>query len=102
MRQLLTARQVAELLCISPKTVYNLAASGTLPCVRLSPRVVRFDPDRLEQWVKDQGRYRDGMTGAEVIEQVEKWMTDPAFDAPQGSADDRGRCDGLRRASLRL
>ncbi|HWK28929.1 MAG TPA: helix-turn-helix domain-containing protein [Solirubrobacter sp.] len=61
MKKLLTADEVADLLAIKRKTVYNLAASGTIPCVRIGPRTVRFDPDRLAEWVREQGEESTGI-----------------------------------------
>jgi len=55
---LLTADEVADLLSISPKTIYAWAESGRLPCVRLGGRV-RFDPGDLTRWIaarKEGGR----------------------------------------------
>jgi len=54
MRTLMTAQDVAERLKIKPKTVYNMAAAGTIPCVRIGERTVRFDPERLDQWIREQ------------------------------------------------
>ena len=50
----MTAQDVAERLKIKPKTVYNMAAAGTIPCVRIGERTVRFDPERLDQWIREQ------------------------------------------------
>jgi excisionase family DNA binding protein len=59
MAQLLTTMQVAELLQVSERTVRELAKprtrsgvlrSNLLPCMRLSPRVLRFDRQAVEEW----------------------------------------------------
>jgi excisionase family DNA binding protein len=45
--RLLTPTEVAELLCLPASTVYELARSGRLPCLRIG-RAVRFDRHTLE------------------------------------------------------
>lgn len=50
MNGLLTKREVAELLKVSPRTVDNYIARG-LPTVRLSPGTVRVRASDLERWV---------------------------------------------------
>jgi excisionase family DNA binding protein len=55
MRQLLTPDQVAGLLQVHVKTVYQWAADGKLPAIRLGNgirKMVRFDPDVLESYMK--------------------------------------------------
>jgi excisionase family DNA binding protein len=39
----LTARQLAEVLQVSESTVRRLARDGRIPCVRLTPRLLRFN-----------------------------------------------------------
>ena len=40
--EFLTARQLAEVLQVSESTVRRLARDGRIPCVRLTPRLLRF------------------------------------------------------------
>jgi excisionase family DNA binding protein len=40
--EFLTARQLAEVLQVSESTVRRLAREGRIPCVRLTPRLLRF------------------------------------------------------------
>lgn len=42
--EFLTARQLAEVLQVSESTVRRLAREGRIPCVRLTPRLLRFNP----------------------------------------------------------
>ncbi len=42
--EFLTARQLAEVLQVSESTVRRLARGGRIPCVRLTPRLLRFNP----------------------------------------------------------
>ena len=47
----LNVTQVAELLGISEKKVYHLAAAGVLPSFRVG-KAVRFDPQDLADWLR--------------------------------------------------
>jgi excisionase family DNA binding protein len=49
---LLRAADVAEILAVSVKTIYRLAEMGQLPCIRLSPGCVRFDPADVEVFIE--------------------------------------------------
>ncbi len=50
---LLTAREVAALLKVSAKTVYNLRFRG-LPCYLISESMVRFRKAAVEAWLEQQ------------------------------------------------
>jgi excisionase family DNA binding protein len=49
--QLLTVRQVAEILDLHPKTVYAWAADGRLPAPIRLGRKVMFDLDDILRWL---------------------------------------------------
>lgn len=49
MTGLTTAAAVAAMLGISPRTVYDLAASGRLPSYRIGGSI-RFDPDEVQRF----------------------------------------------------
>lgn len=50
-RILVTAREAAALLAVSIDTVYESAARGDLPCVRIgSGRNIRFSVEALRSW----------------------------------------------------
>lgn len=50
---LLTTRQVAELLAVSPETILRWHRSGKLPGGRrLGCNVLRFDPVEIEAWLE--------------------------------------------------
>lgn len=51
---LLTARQVAGLLALSPHTVLDWFERGELPGVKLNGRAVRFVPAEVRAWVEGQ------------------------------------------------
>jgi excisionase family DNA binding protein len=48
---LLNASQTAEMLGIGRSTVYDLAAKGLLPSLRVGARL-RFPRDRLQKWIE--------------------------------------------------
>ncbi len=47
------AREVAEFLGVSRSLVYQMAKDGKLPHVKLADRAVRFVPDELLRWVRE-------------------------------------------------
>ena len=47
---LLTYRQVAEALGVSPGTVRNLVAAGKLAVIKVTDYAVRFDPAELKRY----------------------------------------------------
>lgn len=56
---LLTARDAAAVLAISPRTLWAMTASGELPCVRIG-RSVRYTPRDLADYIE---RQREGGAG---------------------------------------
>lgn len=48
----LNAKQIAELLGISKKKVYQMAATGKLPSFRIG-KAVRFDAQDLAEWLRN-------------------------------------------------
>ncbi|HEX8853600.1 MAG TPA: helix-turn-helix domain-containing protein [Pyrinomonadaceae bacterium] len=40
--EFLTARQLAAILQVSESTVHRLARKGRIPCVRITPHIIRF------------------------------------------------------------
>jgi len=52
-QELLTVKQIAELLKVTPATIYRWLDSGKLPRVKFSRRAVRVRRDDLERFVKD-------------------------------------------------
>jgi prophage regulatory protein len=50
--EFVTARDVAELLCVSPRTVWRWAATGQLPApVRVGPRCTRWRVSDLQRYL---------------------------------------------------
>lgn len=50
--KLLTVQEVSEILQAKPKTVYQWAELGQIPCLKLNG-VLRFDIDDILKWIKD-------------------------------------------------
>ncbi|UCD51433.1 MAG: helix-turn-helix domain-containing protein [Phycisphaerales bacterium] len=51
-RRLLRTREVAEILNVSPRTVYVWVAERRLPAIHLPPRTIRFDPDAVTSFIE--------------------------------------------------
>ena len=51
--RLLTTREVADRLALSPATVLRRWRAGELPGFRLASNVLRFDADELDAWLSD-------------------------------------------------
>ncbi|WKV08025.1 helix-turn-helix domain-containing protein [Thermoanaerobacterium sp. CMT5567-10] len=59
MKKLLLAGDVAELLNINIDAVYRLTRENIIPYVRIG-RLIRFDSDEIEEWIKKGGQAFDG------------------------------------------
>lgn len=56
MRPLITAEEAVRLLGLpSRSSLYALVARGSVPAVRLGPKVLRFAPDQLDELVRTGG-----------------------------------------------
>jgi|GEM_PF-405913 len=51
--QLLTEREAAKALAISPRKLWQLRTDGEVRCIRVG-RSVRYDPDDLNAWIEQQ------------------------------------------------
>lgn len=52
MARMLTVDELAEMLAISPKTLYAKAKAGTIPVTRLAG-ALRFDPALIADWLQE-------------------------------------------------
>lgn len=52
MAQLLTLKQVAALLAVTPRTIRSYIASGDLPAVRIGGKHLRISEDALQAFLK--------------------------------------------------
>lgn len=89
MRMLLTPRQVAERLAVSPRTVYLWIEQGRLPAVRLSERVTRVPVDAVDALIES--------AATRVADQFEPAM---AAEAPSAYVVTPGRTEASRDAPL--
>jgi excisionase family DNA binding protein len=53
MNRLLTIRELAECLGISPGTAYHWLSQGRLPCIRFSSRCVRFRESEIQTMLEE-------------------------------------------------
>ena len=51
-KRLMTPDEVADLLAISPKTIYARVKAGTIPAIRIGASI-RFDPADIAGWLED-------------------------------------------------
>jgi excisionase family DNA binding protein len=63
--RLMTAKETAEILQVALPRVYELARHGLLPCVRMG-RQIRFDEEKLREWVM-RGGSTDRQQGGQII-----------------------------------
>ena len=57
MSKLLTIKETAKLLGITESTLKGMIRRGAIPYIKLSPRVLRFDPEELDEYL-DQRRVK--------------------------------------------
>ncbi len=53
MTKLVTAEVLAIWLGVKPRTVRDWAREGKIPSLRISPKVLRFDPDDVLRTLRD-------------------------------------------------
>ncbi len=51
-RSLITERAAAKLLGVSPRVLWGLADAGTIPFIRIGPRLKRYDPRDLQDFIE--------------------------------------------------
>jgi excisionase family DNA binding protein len=64
--RLLTARQVADRLCVSPETVLRWTRRGELPAIRLPGGAIRFRADEVEGWLQERATSSRGASTTPV------------------------------------
>lgn len=62
MEKLLTARELANRLQCSERTIWRMVRKG-LPAHRISDRLVRFDATVVDDWLKSQRRVKADQSG---------------------------------------
>jgi predicted site-specific integrase-resolvase len=48
--------QVAEFIGVQPGTIKIWVMKKSIPYIKPSPRVLRFDPDKIRKWLKEKSR----------------------------------------------
>lgn len=56
--QLVTTKELAAMLRVSPRTIESWASYRGLPKVKISRRCVRYDPMAVMSWLAGQGAYQ--------------------------------------------
>ena len=51
-KKIVTAAELAEQLSLKAKTIRDWARQGKIPALRMSPKVIRFDPDEVIRALK--------------------------------------------------
>lgn len=59
LKLLLTPQQASDALAISPRKLWSLTASNSIPHVRIG-RCVRYPVDDLQRWIDQQAKGGDG------------------------------------------
>ena len=58
MSTLITAEQMGERLSLAAGTIKRWASEGTIPCIKLSGKIVRFDPEEVEMALRQKALER--------------------------------------------
>jgi excisionase family DNA binding protein len=61
--RLLTTREVAERLSLSPETVLRRVRAGQLPAFRIATNALRFDEAELKAWLEGRRQNHHPTTG---------------------------------------
>lgn len=59
MSELLTAKELAARLKVTPATIHSWQRRGLIPCLRLGHRPVLFEIDAVESAMRDRGQKGD-------------------------------------------
>ena len=73
--EFLTARQLASFLQVSESTVRRLAREGRIPCVRLTPRLIRFNLKAVCKSLDGTSHKRNAGRDAETQEHADAQLT---------------------------
>lgn len=98
----LTTREVADLLRLKERKVYDLVAAGEVPCVRVTGKLL-FPRDLIEAWLARNLEYKPGVESLNQRPPISAGSHDPLLDWALREADTGlavtfgGSLDGLRR-----
>lgn len=100
----LTTREVADLLRLKERKVYDLVAEGAIPCVKVTGKLL-FPRDLVEAWLTRHLDFKDGIEGLADRPQICCGSHDPLLDIAIRESGCGlavafgGSIDGLRRLS---
>ena len=103
MSEFLTTKEVADLLRIKERKVYDLAARGEIPCVKATGKLL-FPRAEMNHWMQHKGVALDGPTARP---QIVLGSHDPVFEWAIGASGSglasmlNGSIDGLKRYQAR-
>ncbi len=60
MAELITKEELGERLKLRPDTIKRWTLQGIIPCLRLSGKVVRYDPDQVTDALRQHAAIREG------------------------------------------
>ena len=98
----LTTREVADLLRLKERKVYDLVAAGEVPCVRVTGKLL-FPRDLIEAWLARNLEYKPGVESLNQRPPISAGSHDPLLDWALREAETGlavtfgGSLDGLRR-----
>jgi excisionase family DNA binding protein len=69
--RLLTAREVADELGVTPRTVLRWTRAGVLPGYRIGGRALRFRADEVDGWL-EQRRTREDARATDHVRRLER------------------------------
>lgn len=98
----LTTREVADLLRLKERKVYDLVAAGEVPCVRVTGKLL-FPRDLIEAWLARNLEYKAGAESLSQRPPISAGSHDPLLDWALREAETGlavafgGSLDGLRR-----
>ena len=65
MKEYYTAKEVGAALRVTPQTIKLWALSGKIPCLRLTPKTLRFDMDAVSEALAAIGDDKTAGTGSQ-------------------------------------
>ena len=75
----LTTREVADLLRLKERKVYDLVAAGEVPCVRVTGKLL-FPRDLIEAWLARNLEYKAGAESLSQRPPISAGSHDPLLD----------------------
>ena len=61
MNEIMTIKQVAEYLKVSPRSIYKLVKDGSIPTFRIM-NMWRFERSKIDQWINEKNGINNSVT----------------------------------------